>query len=103
MERCFDCTINNNYSSHSYIVRCTNHYQRRIFLSQTFETILVILSNLKIWLKNELKINPRANGAKRRSGRKPGARVTNRALGKLKVVGDGRRAKVIRFLALGMS
>ena len=46
---------------------------------------------------------PRANGAKRRSGRKPGARVTNRALGKLKVVGDGRRAKVIRFLALGMS
>ena len=40
--------------------------------------------------------NPRANGAKRRSGRKPGARVTNRALGKLKVVGDGRRAKVIR-------
>ena len=41
--------------------------------------------------------NPRANGAKRRSGRKPGARVTNRALGKLKVVGDGRR------LALGMS
>ena len=48
------------------------------------------------------KFNPRANGAKRRSGRKPGARVTNRALGKLKVVGDGRRAKV-RFLALGMS
>ena len=46
---------------------------------------------------------PRANGAKRRSERKPGARVTNRALGKLKVVGDGRRAKVIRFLALGMS
>ena len=46
---------------------------------------------------------PRANGAKRRSGRKPGARVTNRALGNLKVVGDGRRAKVIRFLALGMS
>ena len=33
--------------------------------------------------------NPRANGAKRRSGRKPGARVTNRALGKLKVVVDG--------------
>ena len=32
---------------------------------------------------------PRANGAKRRSGRKPGARVTNRALGKLKVVVDG--------------
>ena len=32
---------------------------------------------------------PRANDAKRRSGRKPGARVTNRALGKLKVVVDG--------------
>ena len=41
-------------------------------------------------------IKPRANGAKRRSGRKPGARVTN-------YVGDGRRVKVIRFLALGMS
>ena len=25
------------------------------------------------------KFNPRANGAKRRSGRKPGVRVTNRA------------------------
>ena len=33
--------------------------------------------------------NARANGAKRRSGRKPGARVINRALGKLKVVVDG--------------
>ena len=36
---------------------------------------------------------PRANGAKRRSGRKPGARVTNRALGKLKVV-HGRRVVI---------
>ena len=34
--------------------------------------------------------NHRANGAKRRSGRKPGTRATNRALGKLKVVVDGR-------------
>ena len=30
--------------------------------------------------------NPRANGATRRSGRKPRVRVTNLALGKLKVV-----------------
>ena len=30
--------------------------------------------------------NPRANGAKRRSGRKPGARVTNFVLAELKVV-----------------
>ena len=52
---------------------------------------------------NRKSYHPRANGAKRRSERKPGARVTNRALGKLKVVGDGRRAKIIRFLALGMS
>ena len=31
-------------------------------------------------------IHPRANGAKRRSGRKPGARVTNFVLAELKVV-----------------
>ena len=30
--------------------------------------------------------SPRANGAKRRSGRKPGARVTNFVLGELKAV-----------------
>ena len=35
-------------------------------------------------------INPRANGAKRRSGRKPGARVTNRAIAKSKV-GSSRK------------
>ena len=64
-----------------------------------------IAENAKILIRTarEKIICPRANGAKRRSGRKPGARVTNRALGKLKVVGDGRRVKVIRFLALGMS
>ena len=33
--------------------------------------------------------NPRANGAKRRSGRKPEARVTNSALAKFKVVAHG--------------
>ena len=33
--------------------------------------------------------NPRANGVKRRSGRKPGARVTNFVLGELKVVARG--------------
>ena len=32
---------------------------------------------------------PRANGAKRRSGRKPGARVTNFALAEFKVVARG--------------
>ena len=31
-------------------------------------------------LRNENIYNPRANGAKRRSGRKPGARVTNSAI-----------------------
>ena len=36
------------------------------------------------------QICPRANGAKRRSGRKPGARVTNRALAKSKV-GSSRK------------
>ena len=34
---------------------------------------------------------PRANGAKRRSGRKPGARVTNSALAELKVVAHGSK------------
>ena len=35
--------------------------------------------------------SPRANGAKRRSGRKPGARVTNSALAELKVVAHGSK------------
>ena len=35
------------------------------------------------------KYNPRGNGAKRRSGRKPGARVTNFVLGEFKVVAHG--------------
>ena len=34
------------------------------------------------------KYIPRANGTKRRSGRKPGARVTNSALAEFKVVGS---------------
>ena len=37
-----------------------------------------------------LIIHPRANGAKRRSGRKPGARVTNFVLAELKVVARDR-------------
>ena len=36
----------------------------------------------------------RANGAKRRSGRKPGARVTNSALAEFKVVAHG--SQVVR-------
>ena len=40
-------------------------------------------------LSSVAKYNPRANGAKRRSGRKPGARVTNFALGKFKVIAHG--------------
>ena len=37
-----------------------------------------------------LETCPRANGAKRRSGRKPGARVTNFVLAELKVVARDR-------------
>ena len=37
-----------------------------------------------------ISIHPRANGAKRRSGRKPGARVTNFVLAELKVVARDR-------------
>ena len=33
--------------------------------------------------------SPRANGAKRRSGRKPGSRVTNFALAEFKIVAHG--------------
>ena len=39
---------------------------------------------------NVCKFNPRANGAKRRSGRKPGARVTNFVLAEFKVVARDR-------------
>ena len=35
-------------------------------------------------------LNPRANGAERRSGRKPGARVTNLVLAEFKVVARDR-------------
>ena len=35
--------------------------------------------------------NPRGNGAKRRSGRKPGARVTNSALAEFKAVAHGSK------------
>ena len=38
---------------------------------------------------NAIGYYPRANGAKRRSGRKPGARVTNSALAAFKVVAHG--------------
>ena len=38
---------------------------------------------------NGMIIYPRANGAKRRSERKPGARVTNSAVAELKVVARG--------------
>ena len=40
-------------------------------------------------------IFPRPNGAKHRSGRKPGARVTNFAVGKFKVIAHGS------YVALG--
>ena len=39
--------------------------------------------------KDLLYFNPRANGAKRRSGRKPEGRVTNFALAEFKVVAHG--------------
>ena len=41
--------------------------------------------------------NPRANGAKRRSGRKPGARVTNRALAKSKVGSSRKGGHYVTF------
>ena len=47
----------------------------------------------KICLKHgklHLITSPRANGAKRRSGRKPGARVTNFVLAEFKVVARDR-------------
>ena len=44
---------------------------------------------------HRVTVNPRANGAKRRSGRKPGARVTNRAYVKFKVDVHGRWVRAI--------
>ena len=51
--------------------------------------IIVILDNPKSTASWNCTHYPRANGAKRRSGRKPGARVTNFALGKFKVIAHG--------------
>ena len=45
---------------------------------------------LTVAVRNNMCHNPRANGAKRRSGRKPGARVTNSVLAELKVVARDR-------------
>ena len=39
----------------------------------------LVSKTTRLLLNNYCSHNPRANGAKRRSGRKPGARVTNRA------------------------
>ena len=41
-------------------------------------------------LHTKSRNHPRANGAKRRSGRKPGARVTNFVLAEFKVVARDR-------------
>ena len=45
---------------------------------------------IKTIVKNRKTGNPRANGAKRRSGRKPGARVTNFVVAEFKVVARDR-------------
>ena len=57
------------------------------------QSILFFIYTCFYQMLHELpKFFPRANGAKRRSGRKPGARVTNLALplAKFKVVVHGR-------------
>ena len=59
--------------------------QLQLILDLVLEPYYEKLTNV-IWTKAS---NPRANGAKRRSGRKPGARVTNFALGKFKVIAHG--------------
>ena len=63
----------------------------KIFTEARFALPQKPLQNLGFIIsKNRKKsYSPRANGAKRRSGRKPGARVTNFALAEFKVVARG--------------
>ena len=42
-----------------------------------------------LYVQTQFLLSPRANGAKRCSGRKPGARVTNFVLGGFKVIARG--------------
>ena len=51
---------------------------------------LPILLMYNYMFRNHFLYSPRANGAKRRSGRKPGARVTNFVLAEFKVVARDR-------------
>ena len=51
------------------------------------------IARIKYNVNNTSNI-PRANGVKRRSGRKPGARVTNPAIGKFKVAVHGSKVLV---------
>ena len=63
-----------------------------IFLHETCLNLVIMFS--KENYNNFIVIisyNPRANGAKRRSGRKPRARVTNSALAEFKVVAHGSK------------
>ena len=55
-------------------------------LSQIELEINTILTKVE---EASTRFNPRANGTKRRSGHKPGARVTNFVLGEFKVVARG--------------
>ena len=65
-----------------------------LFWRRWVKEYLPLLQERQKWFtkKQNLQVNdPRANGAKRRSGRKPGARVTNSALAEFKVVAHGSK------------
>ena len=60
------------------------------FSDENIFVLLFFFDSLHKLSKMAARIYPRANGAKRRSGRKPGVWVTNRAIAKSKV-GSSRK------------
>ena len=80
-------------STHHFITSCPIQGSTQLnsfYLSPTNPAAIEqILGNLNP-NKATGPYSPRANGAKRRSGRKPGARVTNFVLAELKVVARDR-------------
>ena len=102
------CEYSEMYKTDIYVGEypCTIHRHRCKHIFDTkgkpniikhFRKVLMCTATLLKTFANGFAISiseytrPRANGAKRRSGRKPGARVTNSALAEFKVVAHGSK------------
>ena len=74
------------------VAKCYLVPYRLLFASGEGLTIQIDRYRLQTFISLVIQLlgYPRANGAKRRSGRKPGARVTNFVLAELKVVARDR-------------